>query len=393
MPLAALSDSQTEAVSKKREVTFRRIAQLSFALVSLLALCYGCKKSSQTSRISASDIHDITRELAATARKSTPTGTVIRMKLQASPKQPAVPDSLEVTLFAEASAADRKTQTAQLLQALDNVAQRHKLQVASRKDEETSSFISFGYGERTTHAIAVRYANPPRSAQSGGASTSPDAPRLAIILDDFGNDRAVAESVFSMPYPLTLSILPNHDHSKDIADEALQRGFQVMLHLPMQSVANEAPEKEELRPGMSGAQVQSMLGEMIESVPNAVGVNNHQGSQATSDAALMNELMPALRSWNLFYVDSRTTAATVAFDTARHDGVPTAFRNVPFLDDVQETAAIRKQLQIALLGAKKKKTTIAIGHPHPATLQALRDFLPTVRANGVNLVFVSELVR
>jgi len=214
-----------------------------------------------------------------------------------------------------------------------------------------------------------------------------------LILDDLGGDRAAAESIFAMPYPLTISVLPNHEHSKEIADEALQRGFQVMLHLPMQSVANEAPEKEELRPGMSSTQVKSLLNEMIESVPNAVGVNNHQGSQATSDPALMNELMPALRGFNLFYVDSRTTAATVAFDTAQRDGVPTAFRNVPFLDDVQDAAAIRRQLQLAVRGAKEKKAAIAIGHPHAATLEALREFLPTVRASGVRLVFASDLVR
>ena len=160
----------------------------------------------------------------------------------------------------------------------------------------------------------------------------------------------------------------------------------------MQSVANESPEKEELRPGMSAAQVQTLVGKMIESVPNAVGVNNHQGSQATSDPALMTELMPTLRDLHLFYVDSRTTAATVAFDTARKDDVPTAFRNVPFLDDVQETAAIQKQLQLALRGAKEKRSAIAIGHPHAATLEALREFLPTVRANGVRLVFASDLV-
>ena len=310
------------------------------------------------------------------------------MKLEASSKQPDLPDSLEVTLSSEASAGDRKTQAARLLHALNDVAQRRKLQLVSRNDTGDSSSIYFGYGSRTTHSIAVRYAGSPhpvRNASAGG-------PRLAIILDDFGSDRAAAESVFAIPYPLTISILPHHEHSKEIADEALRRGYQVMLHLPMQSVLNESPEKEELRPGMSGAQVESMLGEMIESVPNAVGVNNHQGSEATSDPALMNELMPALRNWNLFYVDSRTTAATVAYDTAQRDGVPTAFRNVPFLDDVEEAGAVQKQLQLALRGAKSKKTAIAIGHPHPSTLQALREFLPTVGTSGVKLVFVSELV-
>lgn len=222
---------------------------------------------------------------------------------------------------------------------------------------------------------------------------SADLPRLAIILDDLGSDRAAAEAVFAMPYPLTISVLPNHEHSREIAEEALRRGYQVMLHLPMQSVANEAPEREELRPGMTSLQVQAMLDEMIGSIPGAVGVNNHQGSQATSDASLMSELMSALHQKNLFYIDSRTTAASVAFDAAQEAGVPSAFRNVPFLDDVQDGAAIQAQLQLALRGAKQKKAAIAIGHPHAATLEALRKFLPTVHANGVQLVFASDLTR
>lgn len=312
------------------------------------------------------------------------------MKMQASPNDPAIPDWLAITLFSATTDAERKTQTSQLLRALNAVAERHKLKPGTRSEEQDAISISFHSGSRTTQSIEIRFARRALPAQRD--SVAADAPRLAIILDDLGSDRAAAESIFAMPYPLTISVLPNHEHSKQIADEALQRGFQVMLHLPMQSVANESPEKEELRPGMSAAQVQSLLAEMIKSVPNAVGVNNHQGSQATSDPALMNELMPALRGLNLFYVDSRTTAATVAFETAQEDGVRTSFRNVPFLDDVQNAAAIRKQLQLALRGAIEKKAAIAIGHPHPATLEALREFLPTVRASKVRLVFASDLV-
>jgi len=132
--------------------------------------------------------------------------------------------------------------------------------------------------------------------------------------------------------------------------------------------------------------------QMMQSVPNAAGVNNHQGSQATADAALMEELMPVLQKWNLFYVDSRTTAATVAFDTAQRLGVRSAFRNVPFLDDVAEVSAVRKQLELALRGAKEKGQAIAIGHPHPATLQALSEVLPQAESRGIHLVYASELV-
>ncbi len=216
--------------------------------------------------------------------------------------------------------------------------------------------------------------------------------RLAIIIDDLGSDRAVAEAVFALGFPLTISVLPNHEHSMEIAEEAHRRGLQVMLHLPMQSVANETPEAQELRPGMPAQEVAQEVDQFLQNVPDVTGVNNHQGSQATADAALMDELMPVLRDHHLFYVDSRTTAATVAYEAAQDFGVPSAFRNVPFLDDVAEAGAVRKQLQLALRGAREKREAVAIGHPHPATLQALREVLPQAQAQGVRLVLASELV-
>jgi polysaccharide deacetylase 2 family uncharacterized protein YibQ len=218
------------------------------------------------------------------------------------------------------------------------------------------------------------------------------SPKLAIILDDVGSDPSAVDQVFALHYPLTLSVLPLHQHSTAIAEEAHRRGYQVMLHLPMESVGNEVSESRQLRPGMNSLQVSNDLGGMLSSVPYAVGVNNHQGSLATSNPALMAELMPLLRQRHLFFIDSRTTAATVAFDAAEHDGVPCAYRNVPFLDDVQEAGAIRRQLELAIRGAKEKGQAIAIGHPHNETLQVLREMLPQVQAQGVQLVHASALV-
>jgi polysaccharide deacetylase 2 family uncharacterized protein YibQ len=193
---------------------------------------------------------------------------------------------------------------------------------------------------------------------------------LAIIIDDLGSDRAAAEAVFALGYPLTISVLPNHEHSEEIAEEAHRLGLQVMLHLPMQSVANETPERQELRPGMPAPEVAALVNQFLQNVPDAAGVNNH----------------------HLFYVDSRTTVATVAYDKAQDFGVPSAFRNVPFLDDIAEVAAVRKQLELALRSAREKSEALAIGHPHPATLQALREVLPQAQAQGVRLVLASELV-
>ena len=238
----------------------------------------------------------------------------------------------------------------------------------------------------------AREASKAYPARHPASSTPVGAPRLAIILDDFGTDRSASDSVFALPYPLTLSFLPDHPGSREIAEEAHRRGYEIMLHLPMQSLGNELPEPRQLRSGMNTSQVSDVLGTMLQSVPYAVGVNNHQGSLATTDGPLMADLMGILRQRNLFFIDSRTTAATVAYDAAQNAGVPCAYRNVPFLDDVEEVSAIRKQLQLALRDAQEKGEAIAIGHPHPETLRALSEFLPHVEAQGVHLVHASELV-
>jgi len=131
---------------------------------------------------------------------------------------------------------------------------------------------------------------------------------------------------------------------------------------------------------------------MLETVPHAAGVNNHQGSRATADAALMAELMPELRRRGLFFIDSRTTAATVAYDAAERAGVRSASRKV-FLDDKPNREAILSQLDLAARDAARDGFAIAIGHPHPATIAALAVGTPRLEARGVRFVFVSDVVQ
>lgn len=217
-------------------------------------------------------------------------------------------------------------------------------------------------------------------------------PRLAIIIDDLGNDPAEAKAVLALPFPVTASVLPHLDYSTQTADEAFRRGDQVILHLPMQPVADVVkPEAIELRPGMSASQVQSTLAGMLATVPHAIGVNNHEGSLATADPRLMAELMPALRSRGLFFIDSRTTAATVAYDAAEHAGVRAASRKV-FLDDTPTREAVLGQLDLAAHDAMHDGSAIAIGHPHPATLAALSEAVPRLESRGIHVVFASDLV-
>lgn len=358
------------------------------ALLALLAAA-GCKKT-EPERLRPSKIHTITRELADAAKSAAPAGSEIRVRLQVPDGNAAPTDHLDITLFSNGADSVTRSQVAKIQQSLGAVATRNSLTEEPSESRDGILFFYLKAGVRT-HTVHI-HTGENLSSSAGNTSGQASVPRLAIILDDLGSDRAAAEAIFALPYPLTISVLPNHEHSIEIANEAHRRGFEVLLHLPMQSVANEQPEAQELRPVMPATQVSSMVEQFLQNVPGVVGVNNHQGSQATSDPALMSELMPVLRDRHLFYIDSRTTAATVAFDTAQEFGVRSAFRNVPFLDDVAEVPAVRKQLNLALHGAREKGEAIAIGHPHPATLQALRDVLPQAKAQGVHLVFASDLV-
>jgi len=371
----------------------RGIPFLSILLFVVALLSWGCK-SEQQKRLSPNQVHAVTREMVHASAAFGKRSGDIASRLQFDSTHPDRVDQVFVALPAGGSDQARRESVAHLIQSLDRIGTSHNL----TRDEPTSSgallrldYRSAGVITNSVHIIAPTTASTtsaasPRQGEKNGTA------RLAIILDDLGNDRAVADAIFALPYPLTVSVLPYHTHSIDIAEEAHRRGYEVMLHLPMQSVGNEMPEAHELHPGMPADDIPVLFEQMMQSVPNAAGANNHQGSQATADPALMEELMPVLQKWNLFYVDSRTTAATVAYDTAQRLGVRSGFRNVPFLDDVAEVPAVRKQLELALRGAKEKGEAIAIGHPHPATLRVLSEVLPRAGARGVQLVYASDLV-
>jgi polysaccharide deacetylase 2 family uncharacterized protein YibQ len=354
-------------------------------VVALGAIVGGCNKAGKPLR--ARDIHAITREFVAAGSSAAPSGSDARSDLRASDQDLQSTDRVDITIRGDSDDAAHRIAIARVLQSLGGIATRHGL--TQDAPSESREGIRFQYRRAgfPTHTIHIHSA----PAAASQAPNSGEA-RLAIILDDLGNDRTAAEAIFALPYPLTISVLPNHPHSVDIAEEAHRKGYQVMLHLPMESVGEAKAESQELRPGMSGSDVSALVNGFLRAVPDVAGVNNHQGSQSTADVALMEELMPVLREHRLFYIDSRTTAATVAFETAQKAGVQSGYRNVPFLDDVADVKAVRKQLALALREARQKGEAIAIGHPHAATLKALSEVLPEAKTQGVRLVLASELV-
>ncbi len=218
-------------------------------------------------------------------------------------------------------------------------------------------------------------------------------PRVAIILDDGGYGGDITSQVLELDTKLTLSVLPNTPHAGEIAQQAAEKGFEVMLHMPMETHSkSERPFPGQLNLDMNAADVALLTRDALAQIPGAKGVNNHTGSRFTSDARMMRLFLNVIQEDDLFFVDSLTRSTSKAYAVALGMGLPTAVRDV-FLDNVADPAAIRVQLAQLFDQAKAKGAAIGIGHFRANTVSVLAEELPKLAEYGVELVHVSELLQ
>ena len=218
------------------------------------------------------------------------------------------------------------------------------------------------------------------------------AARIAIVIDDLGNDREAVERIARWPFRVAGAVLPGLPGSAESARRLSASGKEVLLHLPM-----EPDGYPRIRPGPgvvlradSDEKIAQTVADDLETVPGAVGVNNHMGSAATADSRVMRAVVRVLAARRLFLLDSRTTEATVARRIADEESLPAVSRKV-FLDAFESGDAIERSFRDLVRKAKKDGTALAIGHPHAATLALLERELPSLREQGVELVTVSAL--
>jgi polysaccharide deacetylase 2 family uncharacterized protein YibQ len=237
------------------------------------------------------------------------------------------------------------------------------------------------WGDADT-AIGVGLENP-----------SAERVRIALIIDDLGYVRQPGQRVVALNGPVACAILPHTPYAESIAREAKLAGKEVMLHLPLQAVAEfEATGLGTIKIDTTEAQLVRIFDANIDSIPHVVGVNNHMGSMLTQHPGHMNWLMGALKArGNLFFVDSYTSDASVALQMAREHGVPATRRDV-FLDNVQTHTAVAREFQRLITLARKHGSAVGIGHPYPVTLNFLENMLPRLPSQGIDVVPVRELI-
>lgn len=217
---------------------------------------------------------------------------------------------------------------------------------------------------------------------------------IALIIDDFGFRQDMVAEFSAIRRSFTFAVIPFKPYSADAAAKGLASGHQVMLHLPMEPMAgiDSADAAATVRAGMTAAQVRELIDRSTGSLTGIIGVNNHQGSRATADRALMEPVMKELKQKGLFFVDSRTSGRSVAAETARRENVKTT-ENDLFIDGIADADYVKKQLRTAGDMALRLGSVTVIGHARPTTAAALREMIPELEAKGIRFVFVSQVVR
>jgi len=222
---------------------------------------------------------------------------------------------------------------------------------------------------------------------------SPAIARIAIIIDDFGFNKMAMDEFMALDFPLSFSVLPYLKYSKMAAELAHRSGKEVMLHLPLQGTKEEF-NKNVITVSMDESEIVKRIESGLKSIPYAIGVNNHMGSIVTQETEIMKIILEKIKEKGLFFVDSLTSERSVGYKMARNMGIRTGRRDV-FLDVVnyEDTGYIRHQLQELVKVAKKKGEAIGIGHNRIWTARVLKEELPKLKAENIELVFASQIVR
>jgi hypothetical protein len=215
--------------------------------------------------------------------------------------------------------------------------------------------------------------------------------KIAIVLDDWGYSKKLVNKTLGLKTPVTFSVLPNLAYSTYVAKEAHQAGYEVILHLPMESKSHLAAEKEYLNSQMNEEEISAFLEKSLESVPYADAVSNHQGSKATEDKELMQRFFVILSAKDLFFLDSCVTYDSCAAPTAADCGLKTLTRNV-FLDNKSDFDYIKGQFEELQEKALERGEAVGIGHARATTIEALEKLIPEAKENNIEFIFLSELL-
>ncbi len=247
--------------------------------------------------------------------------------------------------------------------------------------------------DRVTHQLTFIPPPPATTPLTPSTPKTTFRPKIAIVIDDLGDQDKISQEILHWDVPVTLAILPFTPYSKTLAGEAHRRGKEVILHLPMepQGYPQIRPGKGVLLGEMNEKKLLRQLAKDIDAVPYITGVSNHMGSRLMEEPEKIEIVFSELKRRQLFFLDSRTTPQTVGLQVAQSVGLKAVERNI-FIDNSSTEEDIEQQLEQLIQLSLSKGRAIGIGHPHPSTLKSIREMIPRLKKKGIDLVPLSALV-
>ncbi len=223
------------------------------------------------------------------------------------------------------------------------------------------------------------------------AKPKPLLPAIALVIDDMGNDVAQNRRAIALPRAVSLSFLPYPVETPMLSQEAKRAGHEILVHVPMEAVRDrDGSLAHALRRDLSPDENVRRLDAALLRVRGYSGINNHEGSVFTADRQALVPVAEALYGRGVFFLDSRTTPVSQVVQVSRAFGVPSSDRDV-FLDDDQSAASVAVQLKELEKTARLNGVAIAIGHPHPVTLDLVSRWC--AEQHGFRLIPVSTAIR
>lgn len=212
-------------------------------------------------------------------------------------------------------------------------------------------------------------------ALASSTNGSEPRPRIAVVVDDLGNQWRSGLEAIDVPFIQTIAIMPGRPYSRQLAEVSHNSGKTVIVHAPMANYADFPLGPFGLDRADGRAGMLRNLQEGLDSVPHAEGLSNHMGSRLTQDAEAMGWIMTELKERDLFFFDSLTVASSQGWRVARDMGLPWSRRHV-FLDHEPTPDFINQQWQLALRRAEEQGYVTVIGHPYPETLAFFAELNP-----------------
>ncbi len=218
--------------------------------------------------------------------------------------------------------------------------------------------------------------------------------RISIIVDDLGNQYSPVLELIWMEFPLTMAVLPFRPFTIKIAEEVLASGKDLMLHLPMEPWRYPYQNSGEgtLFASMAPEEVLTQLRKTIIALPGLIGINNHMGSRFMENKKLVAVMLEEINRQGLFFVDSLTTRRSMGPHISTLYSLPILSRDI-YLDNDKDPESIRMCFWELIAIAKATGKAIGICHPNPETISVLKEILPGLEKEGIELVPISYLVK